>query len=72
MVKSGFPGGSGSKKICLQCGRPGFDQVSCFKVQVIWTVIKDRWFINTSTWILGFMLFKMEIPNDICVMYKST
>ena len=24
-VGSDFPGGSGSKSICLQCGRPGFD-----------------------------------------------
>ena len=32
MVKSGFPGGSGSKKICLQCGRPGFDP----RIVILW------------------------------------
>ena len=25
VASMGFPGGSDGKKICLQCGRPGFD-----------------------------------------------
>lgn len=46
-----------------------FSQVSCFKVQVTWTLIKDRLFVNIShlkAWIYAFLKWKFQM---ICVLF---